>query len=44
MLGSEAAEETQLAREANRLRKRFQLLKAELRRRARAVGLVEEPP
>jgi RNA polymerase sigma-70 factor, ECF subfamily len=32
-----------LAREAARLRKRFQLLKAELRTRARATGLIEEP-
>jgi RNA polymerase sigma-70 factor (ECF subfamily) len=45
MLGESEQDHTtvELAREAARLRKRFQLLKEELRERARAAGLVEEP-
>jgi RNA polymerase sigma-70 factor (ECF subfamily) len=45
MLGESEQDHTaaELAREAARLRKRFQLLKEDLRERARAAGLVEEP-
>jgi RNA polymerase sigma-70 factor (ECF subfamily) len=45
MLGESEAEHAavELAREAARLRKRFQLLKEELRERARAAGLIDEP-
>ena len=43
MLGSEDPTAKELEREAVRLRKRFQLLKAELRRCARAAGLLKEP-
>jgi RNA polymerase sigma-70 factor (ECF subfamily) len=42
-LGSEAPDAPALALETARLRKRFQLLKQELRRRAREAGLLEEP-
>jgi RNA polymerase sigma-70 factor (ECF subfamily) len=44
MLGEGApdASDTELTRETVRLRKRFQLLKAELRKRAKAAGLTEE--
>jgi RNA polymerase sigma-70 factor, ECF subfamily len=42
MLAEDAPGRDALAREAVRLRKRFSLLKEELRRRARAVGIVEE--
>jgi RNA polymerase sigma-70 factor (ECF subfamily) len=41
-LGSDSPAAAVLARESDRLRKRFQLLKVELRRRAREAGLVEE--
>ena len=41
VLGSDDPEQAELAREAARLRKRFQLLKDELRVRARAAGLIE---
>jgi RNA polymerase sigma-70 factor (ECF subfamily) len=40
MVGREDAERTELSREAARLRKRYQLLKEDLRRRAREMGLV----
>jgi RNA polymerase sigma-70 factor (ECF subfamily) len=43
VLGSESPDSAALARETDRLRKRFQLLKQELRRRAREAGLLEEP-
>jgi len=39
---SDDADDNALAREASRLRKRFQLLKVELRERARAAGLVSD--
>jgi len=42
MLGSENPEAGELSRETARLRKRFQLLKQELRKRARAAGLIKE--
>lgn len=42
-LADETASEEALVREAARLRKRFQVLKEELRARAVAIGLVEEP-
>ncbi len=41
-LGSESPEEAALTREADRLKKRFQLLKRDLRRRAKAAGLITE--
>lgn len=41
-LGEGEADDAVLAREAARLRKRFQLVKEELRRRARSVGLIPE--
>lgn len=44
MLCVEAADAAVLARETDRLRKRYQLLKDELRRRAREAGLVEDKP
>jgi RNA polymerase sigma-70 factor (ECF subfamily) len=40
-LGEECPEATQLTREADRLKKRFQSLKNDLRQRARDIGLVE---
>jgi RNA polymerase sigma-70 factor (ECF subfamily) len=43
MLGAEEPEPQQVTRETARLRKRFQLLKAELRQRAVAAGLIDEP-
>lgn len=45
MLGESEQEypAVELAREAARLRKRFQMLKEDLRERARAAGLIEEP-
>jgi RNA polymerase sigma-70 factor (ECF subfamily) len=43
-LGLEAPDAAALEREANRLRKRYQLLKDELRKRAREAGLVGEQP
>lgn len=43
-LGVEAPEPRALARESDRLRKRFQLLKEDLRARARASGLLDEDP
>lgn len=43
MLGSESAVKSELAREASRLRKRFQILKNELRQRAKRAGLLEGP-
>ena len=42
MLGVEAADAAVLTRETDRLRKRYQLLKDELRKRARAAGLVDD--
>jgi RNA polymerase sigma-70 factor, ECF subfamily len=42
MLGTEAPSTEDADRESARLRKRFQFLKEELRRRARAAGLLEE--
>jgi RNA polymerase sigma-70 factor (ECF subfamily) len=42
-LEGEAPEREVLAREAARLRKRFQLVKERLRERARAAGLLREP-
>jgi len=42
-LADDAARDDAIAREAARLRKRFQVLKDELRARAVAAGLVEEP-
>jgi RNA polymerase sigma-70 factor (ECF subfamily) len=42
MLGVEVPESAVLARETDRLRKRYQLLKDELRRRAREGGLVDD--
>jgi RNA polymerase sigma-70 factor (ECF subfamily) len=44
MLGIEAPDAADLERETARLRKRFQVLKEELRRRAREAGLVEDEP
>ena len=44
MLGREDAGADELAREAARLRKRFQLLKGDLRRRASEAGLLDEAP
>jgi hypothetical protein len=41
-LGSESPDPTALLREADRLKKRFQWLKEELRRRAKAAGLITE--
>ena len=43
MLGAEEPEAQQVTRETARLRKRFQLLKAELRERAVAAGILDEP-
>src|SRR5512135_2843342 len=43
MLESEPADAAEIAREAARLRKRFQLVKADLRARARAAGLMDDP-
>lgn len=40
-LGDEATDDAALAREVSRLTKRFQLLKEELRRRAREAGLLD---
>lgn len=40
-LESDAADDAEITREAARLRKRFQLLKDDLRARAKAAGLVE---
>jgi len=42
MLGEENPSQGELDRESARLRKRFQLLKTELRERARAAGLVSD--
>jgi RNA polymerase sigma-70 factor (ECF subfamily) len=42
MLGDEASDAGALGRETDRLRKRFQLLKDELRRRAREAGLLDD--
>src|SRR5262249_4986179 len=42
ILGSDEADAADLERETARLRKRYQLLKDELRERARAAGLVEK--
>jgi RNA polymerase sigma-70 factor (ECF subfamily) len=41
-LGEEHPEPSELGRESDRLKKRFQLLKEDLRRRAREAGLVDE--
>jgi hypothetical protein len=41
-LGVESPDAAQLVRESDRLKKRFQLLKDELRRRARVAGLVDD--
>jgi RNA polymerase sigma-70 factor (ECF subfamily) len=41
MLDEDAPDEGALARESDRLQKRFQLLKEELRRRARESGMIE---
>jgi RNA polymerase sigma-70 factor (ECF subfamily) len=41
-LGEEAETEAQLSRESARLRKRFQLVKARLRERAKALGLADD--
>jgi RNA polymerase sigma-70 factor (ECF subfamily) len=41
-LGVESPEPARLTREADRLKKRFQLLKDDLRRRAREAGLLDE--
>lgn len=43
MLGVDEPDPAALGRETDRLRKRFQLLKGELRRRAEAAGLLDEP-
>lgn len=43
-LGTEAPDADGLARETARLRKRFQILRDELRRRAHAAGLLDEKP
>jgi RNA polymerase sigma-70 factor (ECF subfamily) len=42
MLGDEASDDATITRETDRLRKRFQLLKGELRRRAREAGLLDD--
>jgi len=42
MLGDAASDDAAVARESDRLRKRFQLLKDELRRRARDAGLLDD--
>lgn len=42
MLGLEAPEAASLTRETDRLRKRYQLLKDELRRRAREAGIIDD--
>jgi len=42
MLGVETTADADLSRESDRLRKRYQLLKDELRRQARDLGLVDE--
>jgi RNA polymerase sigma-70 factor (ECF subfamily) len=42
MLGAETSDSVALGRESDRLRKRFQHLKRELRRRARESGLLDE--
>jgi RNA polymerase sigma-70 factor (ECF subfamily) len=42
MLGDDASDDDTVAREAARLRKRFQLLKGDLRRRAREAGLLDD--
>ena len=44
MLGDEAPSDGDLAREAARLRKRFQLLKEDLKRRAKDAGLMDGEP
>ena len=44
MLGSDDPDAAELTRETARVRKRFQLLKDELRKRARELGLVEDEP
>jgi RNA polymerase sigma-70 factor (ECF subfamily) len=41
-LGSESPDAADLVREADRLKKRFQLLKEELRRRAHDAGLTTD--
>ncbi len=42
MLGVETAQDAELSRESDRLRKRYQFLKDELRRRAREAGLIDD--
>ena len=42
MLGEETASDAELSRETDRLRKRYQLLKDDLRRRARELGLIDD--
>ena len=42
MLGDDACDDKTVTRETDRLRKRFQLLKGELRKRAEAAGLLDE--
>jgi RNA polymerase sigma-70 factor (ECF subfamily) len=44
ILAHDEADSAELERETTRLRKRFQLLKEELRKRAREAGLVEDEP
>ena len=44
MLGDEAPSDGDVAREAARLRKRFQLLKEDLKRRAKDAGLMDGEP
>jgi len=41
-LGQEHPDATEVRRESDRLKKRFQLLKQDLRRRAREIGLLDE--
>jgi RNA polymerase sigma-70 factor (ECF subfamily) len=43
-LGNDSPDAEELVREADRLKKRLQLLKDDLRRRARAAGLLDEAP
>jgi RNA polymerase sigma-70 factor (ECF subfamily) len=43
-LGEECPDAADLTRESDRLKKRFQLLKEDLRRRARATGLLDGAP
>jgi hypothetical protein len=44
MLGDDASSDGDVARDAARLRKRFQLLKDDLKRRAKDAGLIDGEP